>query len=102
MKENIGYGLHRMLQHAPQHTLQHMLQQFVTFVHSLKNLLRNLLACLFSLSAQSLFDSHVHLDKTSSRLGLPPTTSLYHLVTYDPNIPWDTFAGCVANRVAFW
>ena len=63
--------------------------------------LRNLLACLFSLSAQSLFDSHVHLDMTSSRLGLPPTTSLYHLVTYDPHIPWDTFAGCVANRVAF-
>ena len=51
----------------------------------------------------SLFDSHLHLDLLSRRLGAGHA-SLRHLVARDPAVPWRAFGGCVANfvRPADW
>jgi hypothetical protein len=56
-----------------------------------------------ALPAGSLFDSHLHLDLLSHRLGAG-RASLQQLVARDPLVPWRAFGGCVANfvRPADW
>jgi TatD DNase family protein len=50
------------------------------------------------LPAGSLFDSHLHLDLLSRRLGAG-RASLQRLVARDPLVPWRAFGGCVANFI---
>ena len=51
-----------------------------------------------ALPSGSLFDSHLHLDLLSHRLGAG-AASLHKLVARDPAVPWSAFGGCVANFV---